>query len=157
MPSDAVRLAKRAYSWLDVPSSSRTAEDFQQFVDLMADDVVFKGCWPQDTPRFGGRLRGRGAVVELLWPESLVFGGDPERPADYYNLGESVAIQLCRRFSIETIGARLSGVESCTVLTFGHGLVTDILCVQDLSLWHQLQQPADRTGHATNCANRSAS
>jgi hypothetical protein len=131
--ADVVCRARRAYSWLDVPSSSRTAEDFRPFVELMADDVAFKGCWPQETPRFGGRLRGKETVAQLLWPESLVFGGDPERPADYYELGESVAIQICRRFSTET--ARLSGVESCTVLTFDRGLVTGILCIQDLSLW----------------------
>lgn len=138
---DNLALAKRAYSWFtpEVKAFERTRDHFQPYFDLLAENVVFKGAWSEDSPVYGGEFRGKSAVMKLVWDDDQdsVSGNDVERPPQYIEIeDDSVAILNQQCYQIKKTGEWVRGIESCTVLTFQEGFITKILCIEDISAWN---------------------
>lgn len=134
---DTIELAKKAYHHWEIKSSERTPDDFKSMFDLLADDVVFRGSWPDTVPGYGGVFRGKEAVRNLIAvvDSESVSDIDLERPLEFIGSGDKVVVLGSQRYKINKTGTYARNKLFAIVLTFRRGLIAEILQFEDVTEW----------------------
>lgn len=106
--------------------------DFTPFINILADDVVFKATVPEGTP-ISGEFKGKDAVTEYfmkILPDTAVF--KQQVPMDFIDDGDRVIILGDDAYTLIK-NNRTYRSSYAMIVKFSNGLVDDILIIQDLS------------------------
>lgn len=129
-----VELARKAYSDLDDKRGGRSEADFQPYIDLLAEDVVFQYAAPDGTP-VSGEFHGKQAVVEFMTVTSpeLVEDIRLEGELEYFGRGDRVVVLGAESYTIRKTGVSVRNKQFAVVMDFREGLISRVLQIKDLS------------------------
>lgn len=133
--SENIALAKKAYSVLEGNrDAQRAAGDFQPYIDLLADDVVFRYAAPEGTP-VSAELRGKPAVIEFMQEKSpqLVENARLDRALEFFGSGTRVVVLGSESYTVRKSGVSAHNKEFAVVLDFREGRISRVLQIKDLS------------------------
>lgn len=110
--------------------------DYTPFFDLLDEDVVWQIGIREDTPHYGGQLKGKQAVISLFTsePERLV-DVDWERPPEFVGSGDRVVMLGQERYRIVKSDVELRNSEVAMVMDFKNDKIVSILHIADFSEW----------------------
>lgn len=137
-----VALARRAYGDLvEHRDAQRQSSDFQPYIDLLAEDVVFGYAAPPGTP-VSEVLRGKAAVVEFMTTTSTALVDDIslDRPLEFFGNGDRVVVLGSESYTIKKTGAPATNKEFAVVMDFRDGRIVRVLQIKDLSDFVQAYQ-----------------
>lgn len=132
-----ILLARQAYGDLEANrEEERQTGDFQPYIDLLADDVVFAYAAPAGTP-VSEPLHGKWAVVEFMTTTSgqIVEDISLDRPLEFYGDGDGdrVIILGAESYTLKKTGKRANGKEFAVVMDFRDGKIAKVLQIKDLT------------------------
>lgn len=132
---DNVALARKAYGVLEEKrDSERETADFQPYIDLLAQDVVFRYAAPEGTP-LSGELRGKDAVVKFMTVTAPKLADDVRltRPLEFVGSGDRVVVLGAETYTITKSGVTVENKEFAVVMDFRDGLISRVVQLKDLS------------------------
>lgn len=130
-----ITLARKAYGDLESGrDAERQTSDFQPYIDLLADDVVFKYAAPEGTP-VSDKLVGKDAVVEFMTVTSgeLVEDISLDRPLEFFGHGDRVVLLGSESYTIKKSAVKATGKEFAVVMDFRDGKISSVLQIKDLT------------------------
>lgn len=132
---DLTALTKHAWSFAEIPTSKRTASDFQPFFDSLTEDVVWRFDCPKDTPILGPDLCGKQAVREFLTVGDPEYLEDAwlEGQLDFFGDGNRVVVVGRESYTPRVSGVTIHDKGFAMIHDFRHGLISRILWIGDVS------------------------
>lgn len=128
-----LELAMKALSYRDKNPDDRSFEDFQPFFDLLDDNVVFRGTYPEWLP-IGGEYVGKESVIGYMARHSdVVDSWRREGPLEYFGHGDRVVALGAESYRVKKSGVTVNNRELATVFDFRDGLICSVLVVKDVS------------------------
>lgn len=129
--SDNIALAKIAFSRMDVPSSERTREHYQPLFDLLAEDVLWYVTAPDDLPVYGGEVRGKQKIIDILLAELDEHSELEMSPREYFGTTECVIVRGTVSYRINKNNIFIKDRPFIDVFDFRDGQITRILSIED--------------------------
>jgi ketosteroid isomerase-like protein len=121
---DNIELARRLINPPD--------DNWQPFLDHLADNVVFRVTVPDGTP-ISGEFRGKEAVMGHFERLGDLLEFRQEKPMEFFGDGDRVVVLGKESVEIKPSGVTVPGSEYADVLDFRDGLITRFLVIQDMS------------------------
>lgn len=133
-------LSKNTYEITDDPAAAGVlGRSLKKLYDALADDVVLKFGWPEDTPVFGGEFRGKEAVVDLWTNQEprLIEDYSLECSPEFFASGDRVVMLLMYEYyKIVKNDVWARNCPEAVVMDFRDGQISRLLMVGDSSYWN---------------------